>query len=136
MSPPLAQIGEELPPLVKTVSQAGIDAYATASGDYNPIHIDPAFALQTAFQGTIAHGLTALGYISQLMGKRFGRAWLETGRVEMKFRAPIRPGDTITIGGRVIAHGEGGETRLDIVLENQQGLPVVTAQTSVRPPLS
>lgn len=136
MSHDLPSVGDALAPLVKTVTQAGIDAYAAASGDYNPIHVDPQFAAQTAFKGTIAHGLTALGYIGQAMTRRFGRAWLESGRVEMKFRAPIRPGDTVTIGGRVVAHQAGGATLLEIVCENQQGTPVVTAQASVRLPIS
>jgi acyl dehydratase len=47
---------------VRTLTQADLDAFASLSGDANPIHIDPAFAARSTFGRTVAHGamLTAI----------------------------------------------------------------------------
>ena len=70
-------VGDIIPPIRKKVNQKIIDAYAEASGDYNPIHVDPEFAKDTIFKGTIAHGLLTLSYISQMMVKWAGKYYLE-----------------------------------------------------------
>jgi len=49
-------VGDNLPELIQAVDQNMIDAYADASGDINPLHIDPEFAKTTFFGRTIAHG--------------------------------------------------------------------------------
>ena len=38
------------------LSQDAIDSYASLSGDFNPLHVDPAYTARTSFGGTIAHG--------------------------------------------------------------------------------
>jgi len=93
--------GTELPPLERTVTQGCIDAYAVASGDYNPIHLDPDFAAATPFGGTIAHGMLLLAYASAALTRAFGQAWLETGSLKVRFRHPAPAGTTVTVRGRV-----------------------------------
>ena len=74
-----------------------LNAYAEASGDHNPIHIDEAFAKTTPMGGTIAHGMLVLSFISEMMTARLrSAAWLATGTLDVRFRAPARPGDTVT----------------------------------------
>jgi 3-hydroxybutyryl-CoA dehydratase len=73
-----------------------INAYAEASGDHNPIHLDEAFARTTPMGGTIAHGMLVLSFISEMMTAAFGRRWIEGGQIEVRFRAPCRPGETVT----------------------------------------
>jgi len=86
----------EVPPLSRQVTQEGIRRYAEASGDYNPIHIDEEYARTTPFGGTIAHGMLVLAYLSEMMAAVFGLDWLAGGRLKVRFRAPARPGDTLT----------------------------------------
>jgi 3-hydroxybutyryl-CoA dehydratase len=93
--------GTQLPPLAKHLTQEQIARYAEASGDHNPLHIDPAFAATTQFGGTIAHGMLVLAFVSEMLTFAFGRAWLDSGRLKIRFRAPARPGDTLTASGRV-----------------------------------
>ena len=88
-----------LPSVVKHITQEGINLYAEASGDFNPIHIDEAFAAQTPLEGTIAHGMLILAYLSQMMTEAFGDNWLEGGKLSVRFKAPVRPEDTITAKG-------------------------------------
>jgi 3-hydroxybutyryl-CoA dehydratase len=86
----------DVAPVTRTLTQQMLNAYADASGDYNPIHIDEAFAKTTPMGGTIAHGMLVLSFISEMMTGAFRTAWLSTGTLEVRFRAPARPGDTVT----------------------------------------
>ena len=84
-------------PLSRRVTQEGIRRYAEASGDFNPIHVDEEYARATPFGGIIAHGMLVLAYVSEMMAAAFGRDWLGGGRLKVRFRAPARLGDTLSI---------------------------------------
>lgn len=86
----------EVRSVMRTVSQEQILAYADASGDHNPIHVNPEFARQTPFGGTIAHGMLVLALIGEMMRGAFGEAWSSSGRLKVRFKAPTRPGETVT----------------------------------------
>jgi 3-hydroxybutyryl-CoA dehydratase len=96
-----APASRELAKLVKTISQAQLNAYAQASGDYNPLHLDPGFAAKTQFGAIIAHGMLTLAFISEMMADAFGRPWLETGTLNVRFKSAAYLGDELTTGGRV-----------------------------------
>jgi 3-hydroxybutyryl-CoA dehydratase len=127
--------GAELPPLAKTLSQEKIDRYARASGDFNPIHVDPAFAAQTPFGGTIAHGMLLLAYLSEMLTAAFGRAWLTGGRLKIRFKGAARSDETVTIGGHVQRVQEGHEGRrlwCDVECLNQRSEVLVAGQVEVK----
>ena len=127
--------GMNLPELRKLVTQENINLYAEASRDFNPIHIDEDFARQTPLGGTIAHGMLILAYVSQMMTVAFGRSWLTGGKLNVRFKTPARPGDTITVGGRIskIESNEGQTSiRCDVLCENRSGDSVITGEASVR----
>jgi len=96
----------EVQSVVRKLSQPMIDAYAQASGDFNPIHIDPEFAKTTPMGGTIAHGMLVLALISEMMTAAFGRSWAEAGKLDVRFRAPARPGDTVTARAKLSSESE------------------------------
>ncbi len=81
----------------RPVTQERIDAYAEASGDHNPLHVDPEFGATTQFGGTIAHGMILFGYMSDALSQAYGASWSESGRMRARFRAPARPGDVVTV---------------------------------------
>jgi 3-hydroxybutyryl-CoA dehydratase len=83
-------------PVTRVLTQAMLNAYADASGDHNPIHINETFAATTPMGGTIAHGMLVLSFISEMMAGAFGERWLASGSLDVRFRAPARPGDTVT----------------------------------------
>ncbi len=93
--------GDALPSVEKSVTQEWVERYAEASGDFNPIHVDDEFASQSQFGGRIAHGMMIAATISEMMTTAFGRAWLESGRMKIRFRAPVFPGEQIRTGGTV-----------------------------------
>lgn len=125
--------GDELNPVRKQITQEKINQYAEASGDFNPLHIDPDFAKGTFYGGTIAHGLLSLAYISEMMTKAFAKGWLAGGKLTVSFLAPVRPGDTITARGLVKQKKEEGGQRqvvCEVYCENQKGEKVVFGEAS------
>ena len=126
--------GTNLPEIKRKITQEKINLYAEASGDFNPIHIDESFAKKTPLGGTIAHGMLILAYVSQMMAAAFGQNWLNSGKLEVRFRNPARTGDAITVSGRV-AKIEAGEAETlvscDILCQNQKGETVITGEASV-----
>jgi 3-hydroxybutyryl-CoA dehydratase len=129
------QPGQVLSPVVKHISQEKINLYAGASGDFNPIHIDEAFARQTPFGGTIAHGMLCLAYVSEMMVAAFGKSWASGGRLSIRFKAPARPGDTITASGKYLSTDseEGGQyATCSLEAHNQKGETVVVGEARVR----
>jgi len=95
-------------PVSRTITQAQLDAYADASEDHNPIHVDPAFAATTPFGGTIAHGMLVLALIGEMMHAAYGERWLRDGRLKVRFKAPTRPGSTITASADDARETDGG----------------------------
>ena len=94
-------VGDALPVVSKRITQEQLHRYADASGDHNPLHLDPEFAATTQFGGTIAHGMLVLAFVSEMLTAAFGRAWLESGRLKIRFRAPAKPGDEVTATGNI-----------------------------------
>jgi len=122
--------GSELAPVVKDLTQEKISRYAGASGDHNPLHTDAEFAARTQFGGVIAHGMLILAYLSEMMTAAFGQAWLSGGTLKIRFRAPARPGDTVTASGRVL-QAEGGRTVCAVECRNQRGETLATGEAEV-----
>jgi acyl dehydratase len=94
------QIGDELPPLARTVTREDVETYATVSGDHNPLHRDDEVARRAGYPGIIAHGMFTLGLLGSCVV-----AWTgdPSGVIRMRaaFRAPVFMGETIVAGGRV-----------------------------------
>lgn len=79
----------------KTVTEADIVLFAGITGDTNPVHLNQEFAEATLFKGRIAHGMLSAGFISTVLGTKLpgpGAIYLSQS---LKFKAPVRPGDTV-----------------------------------------
>jgi 3-hydroxybutyryl-CoA dehydratase len=87
----------------KIVTDADIQMLAEVTLDRNPVHLDESFARRTRFRGRIAHGVLAIGLISAVLGTQLpgpGTIYLSQ---QVKFLAPVRPGDTIKAVVEVVA---------------------------------
>lgn len=129
------KVGVNIPEISKSITQANINRYAEASRDFNPIHIDQEYANNTSVGGTIAHGMMVLAYISQLMTAAFGQDWLSGGNLDVRFKIPARPGDTLTINGEISSVEEQDGERLvgcNVLVSNQNDEAIITGKTTVR----
>ncbi|MBI4337894.1 MAG: MaoC family dehydratase [Chloroflexi bacterium] len=95
------QAGAALGPLTKHVTQEQVQRYAEASGDHNPIHLDAEFAARTPYGRRVAHGMLTLAFVSELLMQAFGRAWAESGKLRVRFKGAVVPGQRVTVSGRV-----------------------------------
>jgi acyl dehydratase len=88
----------------RPVEQATVDRFADLTDDHNPIHVDPAFAAETPFGGTIAHGFLTLSLlaplIDELLQVRGASMSVNYGLDRVRFPAPV------PVGGRVRAGAE------------------------------
>ena len=126
--------GMDLPGLKKIVTQENINLYAEASRDFNPIHIDDDFAKKTPLGGTVAHGMLVLSYVSQMMAAAFGQRWLVGGKLDVRFKAPARPGDTITVSGNISElRKNDGQTMVNCSIEciNPKGEIVIIGEAKL-----
>ena len=118
-----------LPTLSKRCDFAAIQAFAVLSDDYNPIHIDPAFAATTAMGSIIAHGPMALGLVWQMIEQAFGAQTNPHVELDVRFRQPVRENDVISTGGTLRDPGGG----YDIWVRNQRGEDVIMGTMMLRP---
>ncbi len=129
------EVGTEMPALVKDpIRQIQLTRYAGASGDFNPIHQDDAFAKAAGMGGVFAHGMLSMGFVAQSVTD-----WLGVGSVQkvgVRFAGLVRLGDVITCRGKVIAKrpakdpGEPNLVDLELWAENQKGEKVVTGKAT------
>ena len=103
---PAPSPGDELPPLDHTIELLDLVRYAGASGDFNRIHFDDAFARSVGLPGVIAHGMLSMGIAARAVSAYAGdpRA---VRRLKARFPAMIRPGDTLSVRGSVASVADG-----------------------------
>ncbi|MCW2246086.1 3-hydroxybutyryl-CoA dehydratase [Azospirillum fermentarium] len=85
----------------KTVTEADIVLFAGISGDTNPVHLNEEYASTTMFKGRIAHGMLSAGFISALLGTKLPGPGCIYMSQNLKFKAPVRAGDTVVARGTV-----------------------------------
>ncbi|MAR92865.1 MAG: 3-hydroxybutyryl-CoA dehydratase [Pseudomonadales bacterium] len=119
----------------KSVSQDDIKLFAILSGDTNPIHLDEEYARTTPFEGCIAHGALCAIIISAAVATKFpGPGSIYAGQ-EMRFKKPVRPGDTLTAHLKLVEKKRRGNIVLiDNLIENQNGETVFTGLSTVVAP--
>jgi acyl dehydratase len=118
-------VGDSVTPFSRTVTQEQINAYADASGDHNPIHLDPEFARSVGLPGTIAHGMLEMGILADAIA-----AWAG-GNVNLlslscRFSKPLLPGDTIICTGTVVSVDDAGVATLQVSASSDRGERVLT----------
>ena len=88
-------VGEKTVTEKRTITEADIVLFAGVSGDNNAMHVNEEFAAKTRFGGRIAHGFLTASVISAAVANRLpGPGTIYLGQ-QMRFKAPVRPGDTV-----------------------------------------
>ncbi len=121
------EVGDELPPLVKEMTQEAINLFEGSGGDSEPSQFtDEETARETlGTEGTVASGRMSLSFALELLRRYFGSdVFNHTGAVDLRFLRPVRPGDTITFRGTVLGvdrEVNGSRVSVEIRVENQRG---------------
>lgn len=93
--------GQQLPAQIKEkVTKVQLVKYAGASGDFNPLHTDDAFAQKVGLSGVIAHGMLVMGFLGEYVNKIAGDVAV-LKEFKMRFGAMTVPNDIITCHGVV-----------------------------------
>jgi len=97
--------------------------YAAASGDFNPIHIDPAVGRAAGYRGVILQGMCTYAWLSDACVEYLGDPARLT-RLRARFTKPVEVGDVIRFEGRCTGI-EGTTIRLEVSARNQRGEEVL-----------
>ena len=110
-----------------------IRRYAEVTEDFNPVHVDEAYAARTRFGGRIAHGMLAGGFVSAVIGMDLpgpGAIWMSQ---TLRFARPVMPGDTVTTRIEIVELvPEKRRARLSTVCRNQKGETVLEGEALIK----
>ena len=132
----MANIGDTLEAKSLAVNQDLINEYAHICGDYNTLHVDvEGMKDHPLFGGTIAHGTINVEPVLQAICAIQGTTWPNEGTtIDLQFRAPVKPGDTIE--SKLVVKDkktEGGKTILvcDMFVTNDKGTDCVKGSAEI-----
>ena len=123
--------GDSVPELKVTPDRYLPHRYAGASGDFNPIHIDPEFARQVGLPGNILHGLWMMAQVAR------GAAQLADGdpralkRLSVQFRGMGFPEQELVVSGTV-KDVDGGRVAIDTVAAQGENQVIRNAEAEIQ----
>ncbi|MAA99618.1 MAG: hypothetical protein CMN87_03110 [Stappia sp.] len=126
-------VGTTFEPTRLTIIDAeAVAAYARASGDNNPIHLDEAAAKKAGLDGPIAHGMLMMGRLEAPV-----REWLPGWRItrlQVRFMRPLAVGGGLSIAGRVAkadTRGTSAHLILRLMLRDGDGNPLAVGEADL-----
>ncbi len=125
------EVGDQIPELRVTPDKYLPHRYAGASGDFNPIHIDPEFAKAVGLPGTILHGLYVMGLVARANAALAGGDPRALKRLTVQFRGMGMPEQEIVVTGTVKAV-EGDRVVIDTVAAQGDNQTIRNAEAEVQ----
>ena len=107
-----------------TFTKEQIAAYAEASGDHNPIHLDDEFARSVGLPGVIAHGMLQMGIAGTVAGEAAGGGE-RLRRLVCRFSGMVVPGDKVTFSAEPLT-----PNKLDVRAVKENGDAVLTKSSA------
>ena len=119
-----------------TVTEAHLVLGSGLFGDFNPLHVDEEFAKRSAFGTRILHGPFTSALVSAPVGMFFSHTAIAYLEHTCRFKAPVRPGDTLATEWTVVEkldkpRHRGGIVVLKAVSKNQKDETVVEADGKI-----
>jgi len=116
-----------------TVTETHLVLAAGLFGDFNPLHVDETHARASRFGGRILHGAFTGALMSAPAGMYFHGTAIAYLEQNCRFKAPVRPGDTVTTTWTIVDRldkpkHEGGIVVLAAVCRNQDDILVAEAE--------
>jgi acyl dehydratase len=122
--------GDPMPELRVTPDKYLPHRYAGASGDFNPIHIDPEFAKQVGLPGNILHGLYMMALVARANGELAGGDPGALKRLSVQFRGMGIPEQEIVVSGTV-KEVSGSRVTVECVAEQGDNQVIRNAEAEV-----
>ena len=97
----------QLPETSLRVTQEMVRAYAELTQDFNPLHLDAAFAATTPIKTVIAHGTLSIHLIWQSVALAFGDAAFNSADLQIRFLKPVALDEILVAGGHLSGRGPG-----------------------------
>jgi acyl dehydratase len=123
--------GDQIPELKVTPDKYLPHRYAGASGDFNPIHIDPEFAKAVGLPNTILHGLYMMGLVARSATEAAGGDPGSLKRLSVQFRGMGAPETEIAVTGTVQSV-EDGKATIDVVAAQGENQTIRNAEAEVQ----
>jgi 3-hydroxybutyryl-CoA dehydratase len=125
------KVGDKIPELRVTPDKYLPHRYAGASGDFNPIHIDPEFAKAVGLPTTILHGLYMMGLVARASTEAAGGDPRALKRLSVQFRGMGAPETEIVVSGEVKSV-EDGKATIDVVAAQGENQTIRNAEAEVQ----
>lgn len=119
----------------KTLTEEDVFHFARISGDFNPLHVDEAYAARSIFKGRIAHGILTAGIVSTVLASEIPGVGTIIVEFQIRFLKPVYFGDTITANAVVSEVASPKRVRLVVYVTNQRGEEVAQGSVLVVPPM-
>ena len=124
-------VGDAIPELRVTPDKYLPHRYAGASGDFNPIHIDPEFAKAVGLPNTILHGLYMMGLVARANAAVAGGDPRALKRLSVQFRGMGAPETEIAVSGTVKSV-EGDTVVIDTVAAQGENQTIRNAEAEIQ----
>ena len=124
-------VGDAIPELKVTPDKYLTHRYAGASGDFNPIHIDPEFAKAVGLPGTILHGLYMMGLVARANAAVADGDPRALKRLSVQFRGMGAPETEIVVSGTVKSV-DGDTVVVDTVAAQGESQTIRNAEAEVQ----
>ena len=116
----------------RVVSARDIELFTELTGDRNPLHYDEDRAGRSRFGGIIVQGGITSGLLNAVVAEDLPGPGSVFLHVDWSFRAPMRPGDTITAEVEVLeARADKPITKLRTTITNQDEVVVLDGEALV-----
>jgi acyl dehydratase len=123
-------VGDQVPELRVTPGKYQPHIYAGASGDFNPIHIDPEFAKAVGLPGNILHGLYSMGLVARANAALADGDPRALKRLSVQFRGMGLPEQEIVVSGTVKSV-DGDRVVIDTVAQQGENAIIKNAEAEV-----
>jgi 3-hydroxybutyryl-CoA dehydratase len=125
--------GDAVPELRVTPDKYLPHRYAGASGDFNPIHIDPEFARQVGLPGNILHGLWMMAQVARANAQLADGDPRALKRLSVQFRGMGFPEQELVVSGTV-KEADGDRVVVDTVAAQGENQVIRNAEAVVHVP--
>jgi 3-hydroxybutyryl-CoA dehydratase len=121
------EIGVEVDPLIKAITQHGINLFEWSGGETGPSQFTDEVTAGKILgtTGTVASGRMSITFALEMLRRYFGANVFNTsGMVDLRFLRPVRPGNVLTLTGHIadiVGEANGRKVTVNIEVQNQDG---------------